>query len=148
MNEIKIRKATLDDVEAISTIKVEGWQSAYKNIISELSKLNKKVVAINRKINRCLANAKTIPKKNIRQLEENSKGLSKNCQELEHYVNAIRVLREELINTSPIFQSMTSDFSKPTASFTFLLVAMVIWIFHLRTPQYNDTQDGMVANHR
>ena len=35
MNEIKIRKATLDDVEAISTIKVEGWQSAYKNIISD-----------------------------------------------------------------------------------------------------------------
>ena len=70
----------------------------YKNIISELSKLNKKVVAINRKINRCLSNAKVIPKKNIRQLEENSKGLSKNCEELEHYVNEIRVLREELLN--------------------------------------------------
>lgn len=35
MNEIKIRKATLKDVPAISTIKVEGWQSAYKNIISD-----------------------------------------------------------------------------------------------------------------
>ena len=35
MNEIKIRKAILDDVKAISTIKVEGWQSAYKNIIND-----------------------------------------------------------------------------------------------------------------
>ena len=35
MNEIKIRKATLNDINAISTIKVKGWQSAYKNIISD-----------------------------------------------------------------------------------------------------------------
>lgn len=35
MNSIKIRKATLNDIKAISTIKVEGWQSAYKNIISD-----------------------------------------------------------------------------------------------------------------
>lgn len=35
MNEIKIRKATLNDIKAISTIKVKGWQSAYKNIISD-----------------------------------------------------------------------------------------------------------------
>ena len=70
----------------------------YKSIISELSKLNKKVVAINRKINKCLTNAKTIPKHNLKMLEENSKGLSRNCQDLEQYVNQIRVLREELIN--------------------------------------------------
>jgi len=70
----------------------------YKNIISELSKLNKKVVEINRKINKCLTNAKTIPKKNLKLLEENSKGLSRNCQELEQYVNEIKILREELLN--------------------------------------------------
>ena len=70
----------------------------YKNIISELSKLNKKVVAINRKINKCLSNAKIIPKTNLKLQEENSKGLTHNCQELERYVNQIRVLREELIN--------------------------------------------------
>ena len=35
MNEIKIRKATLNDVLSISTIKVKGWQTAYKNIISD-----------------------------------------------------------------------------------------------------------------
>ena len=33
-----------------------------------------------------------------KMLEENSKGLSRNCQDLEQYVNQIRVLREELIN--------------------------------------------------
>ena len=33
INKIKIRQAKLDDVEAISTIKVKGWQNAYKDII-------------------------------------------------------------------------------------------------------------------
>lgn len=33
MNEITIRKATIEDVVAILTIKVKGWQTAYKNII-------------------------------------------------------------------------------------------------------------------
>lgn len=35
MNEIKIRRATLNDINVISIIKVNGWQSAYKNIISD-----------------------------------------------------------------------------------------------------------------
>ena len=35
MNDIRIRKATLDDIKIISKIKIEGWQSAYKNIISD-----------------------------------------------------------------------------------------------------------------
>ncbi len=33
MNEITIRKATIEDDVAISTITVKGWQTAYKNII-------------------------------------------------------------------------------------------------------------------
>ena len=32
LNEI-IRKARIEDIEAISTIKVRGWQTAYRNII-------------------------------------------------------------------------------------------------------------------
>ena len=35
MNGIKIRRATIEDVLTISTIKIEGWQTAYKNIINE-----------------------------------------------------------------------------------------------------------------
>lgn len=35
MNGIKIRRATIEDVGAISAIKIEGWQTAYKKIINE-----------------------------------------------------------------------------------------------------------------
>lgn len=70
----------------------------YKKIISELSNLNKKVVTINRRINRCLNNARTIPKNNIAELEENSKGLARDCHELDRLASEIRVLREELDN--------------------------------------------------
>ena len=68
----------------------------YKSIISELSKLNKRVVIINRRINNCLDNARRIPKRNIKMLEENSSGLLRNCSELEQLVNRIKFLRNEL----------------------------------------------------
>lgn len=35
MGEIKIREAKIEDIKAISTIKVSGWQTAYKNIIDQ-----------------------------------------------------------------------------------------------------------------
>lgn len=35
LNEIKIRMATIENVVAISVIKIEGWQTTYKNIINE-----------------------------------------------------------------------------------------------------------------
>ncbi len=68
----------------------------YKEIISELSVLNKRVVTINRKINKCLDNARIIAKANVILLEENGKTLSRYCQELEKLVREIKVLREEL----------------------------------------------------
>ena len=89
--------ATLS-LEELKPSIIDYETAEYKNIISELSKLNKKVVSINRKINKCLSNAKIIPKTNLKLQEENSKGLSRNCQELERYVNEIRILREQLIN--------------------------------------------------
>ena len=33
INKIKIRQAKIDDIEAISNIKVTGWQNAYRGII-------------------------------------------------------------------------------------------------------------------
>lgn len=33
LNEIVMRKARIEDIETISTIKVRGWQTAYRNII-------------------------------------------------------------------------------------------------------------------
>ena len=68
----------------------------YKSIISELSNLNKKVVIINRRINKCLDVARTIPKNNTTLKEENAASLARNCRELERLVKEIRVLREEL----------------------------------------------------
>ena len=50
MNEIKIRKATLNDIKAISTIKVKGWKSAYKNIISDEYLDNMSIQKIGRKL--------------------------------------------------------------------------------------------------
>lgn len=35
MNEILIRKATIEDIEAVSTIQVRSWQSAYRKIIDK-----------------------------------------------------------------------------------------------------------------
>ncbi len=68
----------------------------YKSIISELSNLNKKVIVINRRINKCLDTARIIPKSNHKQKEENAETLSRNCHELESVVRKIRELREEL----------------------------------------------------
>lgn len=68
----------------------------YKTIINELSSLNKRVVVINRRINKSLEKARLIPKKNLKLLEENSAGLNRDCRELERLVKEIRNLREEL----------------------------------------------------
>lgn len=68
----------------------------YKNIIRELSNLNKKVVVVNRRINKCLDAARNIPKNNEKLKEENAAVLARNCRELEKLVKDIRVLREEL----------------------------------------------------
>lgn len=68
----------------------------YKNIISDLSNLNKKVVTANRRINKCLDVARTIPKNNTALKEENATTLARNCRELERLVKEIRLLREEL----------------------------------------------------
>lgn len=35
LNNFKIRKACLNDIESIARIKVEGWQNAYKGIIDD-----------------------------------------------------------------------------------------------------------------
>lgn len=83
----------LDDLKP--TI-IDYETTEYKNIISELSNLNKKVVVINRRINKCLDIARTIPKNNEKLKEENGKTLARNCHELEKLVKDIRTLREEL----------------------------------------------------
>ena len=68
----------------------------YKEIIKDLSTLNKKSVTINRKINKYLYNAKRIPENNQKLLNENKISLDRNCKELERTVKEIKALREQL----------------------------------------------------
>ena len=66
----------------------------YKNIISELSKLNKKIVVENRKINRYLEETKHTKDKEL--LKEVNKKLDDSCFELDKLVSDVDRLREEL----------------------------------------------------
>ncbi len=68
----------------------------YKSIINDLSKLNKKVVGVNRRINKRLNNTRLIPKNNLKLLAENSAGITRDCAELEHLVKEIKYRREAL----------------------------------------------------
>lgn len=68
----------------------------YKTIISNLSTLNKKVVVINRRINKYLEESRRRPKNDVKFIEENSQGFARNCSELEKLVKEIKILREQL----------------------------------------------------
>jgi hypothetical protein len=68
----------------------------YKEIIKELSSLNKKSVVINRKINKYLFNARRLSSDNQKQIEDNKISLDRNCKELEKTVKEIKMLREQL----------------------------------------------------
>lgn len=68
----------------------------YKTIISNLSTLNKKIVLVNRRINKYLEASRLRPKNDVKFIEENSQSFARNCAELERLVKETRVLREEL----------------------------------------------------
>lgn len=68
----------------------------YKNIISNLSTLNKKVVVVNRRINKYLENSRLHPKEDIKYIEETAQGFSRSCSELDKLVKEIKGLREQL----------------------------------------------------
>jgi len=68
----------------------------YKTIISNLSTLNKKVVVVNRRINKYLENARLHPRNDYQYVKETSQGFSRSCSELEHLVKEIKSLREQL----------------------------------------------------
>lgn len=68
----------------------------YKSILKNLSILNKKVITTNRRINKYLEEARTKPKDDLKFIEENSKGFSHNCQELDKLIKETKVLRVKL----------------------------------------------------
>lgn len=67
----------------------------YKSIISNLSVLNKKVVVVNRRINKYLE-ASRLHKADVKYVEATSQGFSRSCSELEKLVKEIKVLRTQL----------------------------------------------------
>ncbi len=83
----------LDDLKP-TTIDYETIE--YKTIINNLSVLNKKIVAENRKINNILLLTRRLPKSSIILLKDKSKELAGHCSELERLVNEAQILREEL----------------------------------------------------
>ena len=61
-----------------------------------LSALNKKIVAENRKINNILLLTRRLPKSSVILLKDKSKELAEHCSELERLVNEAQILRDEL----------------------------------------------------
>lgn len=68
----------------------------YKNILEELSNLNKKAILENRKVNKLLESSRHISKDNQEQQKQNNEKLVICCQELERITEETKILREEL----------------------------------------------------
>ena len=68
----------------------------YKNILSELSTLNKKVVTENRNINRLLSKGKVKVTTSPSKTNDNNAELAASCRSLEKLVSNIKNLREQL----------------------------------------------------
>lgn len=68
----------------------------YKTIITNLSSLNKRVVKVNRRINKYLESAKSEVKKDSEISKKNTENFVKDCNELDRLVKEIKELRAEL----------------------------------------------------
>lgn len=68
----------------------------YKSIIRNLSVLNKKVISINRRINKYLEESRNIPKNDLKFIEENASGFVRNCASLDKTVKETKILRARL----------------------------------------------------
>ena len=80
------------ELDSLKPSVIDYETSDYKLIINKLSTLNKKMVTLNSKINKCL----TEGYKTKREMYENSKVLGDACRELEVTVADIKDLREKL----------------------------------------------------
>ncbi len=98
-NLLKNFNYSLLELENIKPSIIDYETPEYKALLKNLSVLNKKVVNSNRRINKYLEEAKNKPKNDLKFIEENNQGFSRNCRELERLVKKIKVLREELEET-------------------------------------------------
>ncbi len=84
------------NLDEIKPTTIDYETPEYKTIINNLSKLNKKIVLENRKINSILAITRKLPKASIILLKDQSKELAEHCTELEKLVKESRALRDTL----------------------------------------------------
>lgn len=85
------------NLEDVKPVIIDYETDEYKKLIQELSRLNKKIVIENRKINRCLDNSKKFDPK-TEQFKDNEEKLNDSCFELDNLVEQVDRLRSELYN--------------------------------------------------
>lgn len=84
------------DLSKVKPTVIDYETEEYKNILAELSTLNKKVVAENRNINRLLAKGRIrVTAKPSKNNEKNTE-IANSCRELERLAASIKKLREQL----------------------------------------------------
>ena len=83
----------------------------YKNLLSDLSRINKKIILENRKINKYLAIGSKISKNNSFEIDENRKKLGQHCTELDKLIKEVSILREELSDVKDLNRE-TSNINK------------------------------------
>lgn len=84
------------DLSELKPVIIDYETPEYKTIITNLSSLNKRVVKVNRRINKYLENAKNKNKKDVDASKKNTDSFVKDCNELDRLVKEIKELREEL----------------------------------------------------
>lgn len=84
------------DLTNIKPTVIDYETEEYKNILSELSLLNRKVVSENRNINRLLLKGKIKGNSHSEKDKEKNTELANSCRELERLVSNIKKLREQL----------------------------------------------------
>jgi len=89
---------SLLDLENLKPTIIDYETPEYKSIIQRLSKLNKRMISENRKINKLLEQSRGIIKDDVKKLESNSPSLAYHCQVLEKVVAEVKNLREELLS--------------------------------------------------
>lgn len=89
---------SLLDLQEIKPTIIDYETPEYKSIIQRLSRLNKKMIIENRKINKIIEESRGFIKNDVKKLELNSPSLSYHCQELERIATEVKNLREELMS--------------------------------------------------
>ncbi len=86
------------DLNDLKPMIIDYETPEYKAIITNLSSLNKRVVKVNRRINKYLESAKVKIKRDAELQKKSTENFVKDCNELDRLVKEIKELRAELSN--------------------------------------------------